>query len=120
MMKEGFGLLGSAIGVQMAMEEMMKIEAKGDASQEELDALAEDLSSKLLLTTWKGTRWEVISVRGGNSGLHRIGRTDRVNARQVLGEVVDKVLYEPGLSKDVALNRAKVGEIWEGRRAALS
>jgi hypothetical protein len=30
---------------------------------------------------------------------------------QVLGEVVDHVLYEPGLSKDVALNRAKVGSI---------
>lgn len=91
------------------MEEMAKIEAKGDASQEELDAMAQDLSSKvslpslhssshnsywthlaielqLLLTTWKGTRWEVISV---------------------VGEVVDKVLYEPGLSKEVALNRAK-------------
>jgi hypothetical protein len=47
MLKEGWGVLGSAIGVQMAMEEMMKIEAKGDASQEELDALAADLSSKV-------------------------------------------------------------------------
>lgn len=44
------------------MEELAKIEEKGDASQEELEALAQDLSSKLLLTTWKGTRWEVISV----------------------------------------------------------
>ncbi|KAJ9099875.1 hypothetical protein QFC21_003880 [Naganishia friedmannii] len=58
MLKEGWGVLGSA------MEEMTKIEAKGDASQEELEALAADLSSKLLLTTWKGTRWEVISVIG--------------------------------------------------------
>lgn len=29
------------------MEEMAKIEAKGDASQEELEALAADLSSKV-------------------------------------------------------------------------
>ena len=41
------------------------------------------------MTTWKGTRWEVISV---------------------VGEVCDKVLHEPGLKKDVALNRAKVGK----------
>ncbi|KAJ9118259.1 hypothetical protein QFC22_004170 [Naganishia vaughanmartiniae] len=86
MLKEGWGVLGSAISVQMAMEEMTKIEAKGDASQEELEALAADLSSKLLLTTWKGTRWEVISV---------------------VGEVCDRVLHEPGLKKDVAINRAK-------------
>ncbi len=70
----------------MAMEEMAKIEAKGDASQEDLDKMAMDLSSKLLLTTWKGTRWEVIMV---------------------VGEVVDTVLYEPGISKETALNRAK-------------
>ena len=66
---------------------MSKIEAKGDASQEELEALAADLSSKLLLTTWKGTRWEVISV---------------------VGDVVDKVLSEPGVTKAVGMNRAKV------------
>lgn len=29
------------------MEEMAKIEAKGDASQEELEAMAQDLSSKV-------------------------------------------------------------------------
>lgn len=69
------------------MEEMAKIEAKGDASQEELEAMAADLSSRLLLTTWKGTRWEVISV---------------------VGEVVDLVLSEPGLNKATAMNRAKV------------
>lgn len=63
------------------------MEAKGDASQEELEALAADLSSKMLLTTWKGTRWEVNSV---------------------VGEVVDAVLHEPGLAKGVGINRAKV------------
>lgn len=66
---------------------MAKIEAKGDASQEELEAMAADLSSRLLLTTWKGTRWEVISV---------------------VGDVVDQVLNEPGLAKATSMNRAKV------------
>ncbi|ORY21105.1 X-domain of DnaJ-containing-domain-containing protein [Naematelia encephala] len=86
MVKEGWGLLGSAIGVKTAMEEMERLEQKGDATPEELEALAQELSSKMLLTTWKATRWEVINV---------------------VGTVVDQVLYEPGLSKDVALKRAK-------------
>ncbi|WRT66432.1 uncharacterized protein IL334_003388 [Kwoniella shivajii] len=86
MAKEGWGLLGSAIGVQSAMQEFEKLEAAGTATPEEMEALAQDLSSKMLLTTWKATRWEVINV---------------------LGDVVDKVLYEPGLHKDVAVKRAK-------------
>ena len=50
------------IGVQSAMEEMERLEQKGGASQEELEALAQEVSSKMLLTTWRATRWEVISV----------------------------------------------------------
>lgn len=44
------------------MAEMERLEAKGDASQEEIEALAQELSSKMLLTTWRATRWEVINV----------------------------------------------------------
>lgn len=33
------------------MEEMAKIEAKGDASQEELEELAADLSSKVIISS---------------------------------------------------------------------
>ncbi|WVW83977.1 hypothetical protein I302_106000 [Kwoniella bestiolae CBS 10118] len=86
MVKEGWGLLGSAIGVQSAMEELERLEAKGDATPEEMEALAQEVSSKMLLTTWRATRWEVINV---------------------LNAVVDQVLYEPGIHKDVALKRAK-------------
>ncbi|WVR07096.1 hypothetical protein IAU60_004135 [Kwoniella sp. DSM 27419] len=86
MVKEGWGLLGSAIGVQSAMQELERLEAKGDATPEEMEALAQEVSSKMLLTTWRATRWEVINV---------------------LNVVVDRVLYEPGLHKDVALKRAK-------------
>ncbi|AFR92460.2 hypothetical protein C343_00330 [Cryptococcus neoformans C23] len=86
MMKEGWNLLGSAVGVQSAMAEMERLEAKGDASQEEIEALAQELSSKMLLTTWRATRWEVINV---------------------LNVVVDRVLYEQGIHKDMALRRAK-------------
>ncbi|WWC62035.1 uncharacterized protein I303_104623 [Kwoniella dejecticola CBS 10117] len=86
LVKEGWGLLGSAIGVQSAMEELERLEAKGGATPEEMEALAQEVSSKMLLTTWRATRWEVINV---------------------LNAVVDKVLYEPSISKEVALRRAK-------------
>ncbi|OCF40390.1 hypothetical protein I317_05825 [Kwoniella heveanensis CBS 569] len=86
MVKEGWGLLGSAVGVQSAMQELERLEAKGDATPEEIEALAQEVSSKMLLTTWRATRWEVINV---------------------LNVVVDRVLYEPGIHKDVALKRAK-------------
>ena len=86
MVKEGWGLLGSAIGVQAAMQEMERLEQKGTATPDELAALAEELSGKMLLTTWRATRWEVINI---------------------LGPVIDQILYEPGLSKEVTLRRAK-------------
>jgi len=55
-------LLTRSIGVQTAMQEMEKLEQRGDATPEEIEALAQELSSKMLLTTWKATRWEVINV----------------------------------------------------------
>lgn len=45
------------------MQEMERLEQRGDATPEEIEALAQELSSKMLLTTWKATRWEVINVR---------------------------------------------------------
>ena len=65
---------------------MERLEQKGTATPEELEALAAEVSSKMLLTTWKATRWEVTSI---------------------IGAVIDGVLYEPGISKDVSLRRAK-------------
>jgi hypothetical protein len=56
------GRAGFRIGVQSAMQEMERIEQEGKASQEEIEALAQELSGKMLLTTWKATRWEVINV----------------------------------------------------------
>lgn len=44
------------------MAEMERLEAKGGATPEEIEALAQELSSKMLLTTWKATRWEVTNV----------------------------------------------------------
>ncbi|KAL7414570.1 X-domain of DnaJ-containing-domain-containing protein [Mrakia frigida] len=85
--KEGWGVLGSAVGVQMAMEEMQKQQEKGTLGEEELEALAKDVTSKLLLTTWRGTKFEVI---------------------QVLNEVLDAVFFkEPGVTDETLILRAK-------------
>ena len=50
------------LGVQAAMEEMERMEQKGNATPEEIEALAQEVSTKMLLTTWKATRFEVINV----------------------------------------------------------
>lgn len=62
--------------MQTAMEEMERMEAKGDATPEEIEALAQELSSKMLLTTWKATRWEVINVGSGSGSGGGAGESD--------------------------------------------
>ncbi|KAG9119468.1 hypothetical protein FRC07_005495 [Ceratobasidium sp. 392] len=92
--KEAWGVLGSAIGVQHTMEDMARLQEKGEAAEAELRALEMDLTGKILLASWRGTRWEV---------------------SQVLREVCDKVLEEPGVNKQELFLRAQalflVGEL---------
>lgn len=103
LVKEGWGVLGSAMGVQAAMQELAKMEAAGPISEEEMEKLQMDLTSKvgtdingnsglkmtlgpsqILLVSWRATKLELISV---------------------LGEVVDRVLS--GEKSDVLVLRAK-------------
>jgi len=84
--KDVWGVIGSALSVRDLMIEMEKAQARGDADEEELRALEMDVTGKLMLASWRGTRLEVI---------------------QVLREVVDNVLKEPGRSETVLINRAK-------------
>lgn len=84
--KDAWGVIGSAIGVQNTMQEMERLAAKGEIPEEELRALEEDVTGKIMLASWRGTRFEVV---------------------QVLREVVDKVLKEPGISELTLYNRAK-------------
>ncbi|KAG8706789.1 hypothetical protein FRC08_000857 [Ceratobasidium sp. 394] len=92
--KEAWGVLGSAIGVQHTMEDMARLQEKGEAAEAELRALEMDLTGKILLASWRGTRWEV---------------------SQVLREVCDKVLEEPGINKQELFLRAQalflIGEL---------
>jgi X-domain of DnaJ-containing len=65
---------------------MEKAQARGDVDEEELRALEMDVTGKILLASWRGARLEVV---------------------QVVREVCDNVLKEPGISDAVLVNRAK-------------
>ncbi|KAI0832088.1 DnaJ-domain-containing protein [Trametes gibbosa] len=95
--KDAWGVIGSAIGVQQTMAEMEKLQAKGELGEEELRALEEDVTGKIMLASWRGTRFEV---------------------SQVLRGVVDRVLKEPGVSEHVLYARAKglllIGAVFKG------
>ncbi|KAI5117135.1 hypothetical protein M0805_008254 [Coniferiporia weirii] len=86
MAKDAWGVIGSAIGVKQTMLEMEKLQARGEIPEEELKALELDMTGKIMLASWRGTRFEVM---------------------QVLREVCDKVLSDNTVSEAVLLNRAK-------------
>ncbi|KAF8966341.1 X-domain of DnaJ-containing-domain-containing protein [Flammula alnicola] len=84
--KDVWGVIGSALSVRDLMLEMEKVQAKGEVDEEQLRALEMDVTGKIMLASWRGARLEVI---------------------QVLREVLDNVLKEPGQSETVLINRAK-------------
>ncbi|KAL4269005.1 Peroxisomal Protein Import DnaJ [Pleurotus pulmonarius] len=84
--KDVWGVIGSALSVRDVMLEMEKLQAKGEVAEEELRALEMDMTGKIMLASWRGARLEVT---------------------QVLREVVDKVLKEPGVPDVVLVNRAR-------------
>ncbi|KAG9313028.1 X-domain of DnaJ-containing-domain-containing protein [Chiua virens] len=84
--KDAWGVIGSALSVQSLMQEMERLQAKGEATEEILHAMEADMTGKILLASWRGTRFEVV---------------------QVLREVVDNVLKDRDVSDQVLVNRAK-------------
>lgn len=96
-LKDTWGVMGSAVNVQLSMEELARHQEKGDIGEEELRALEQDMNGKMLLATWRGTRWEVSSV---------------------IRRVVDNVLNDKSVSDKVLINRARaialLGSIYKG------
>ncbi|PWN25836.1 DnaJ-domain-containing protein [Jaminaea rosea] len=86
MVKETWNLLGSAVSVQMSMEDLAKRQEKGEIPEDELRQLEQEMSGKMLLATWRGTRWEVTGV---------------------LRRVCDAVLNEKGVDQKTLLHRAR-------------
>ncbi|KAH7890782.1 X-domain of DnaJ-containing-domain-containing protein [Phlebopus sp. FC_14] len=84
--KDAWGVIGSALSVQSLVQEMERLQAKGEVAEDELRALEQDMTGRILLASWRGTRFEVV---------------------QVLREVVDHVLKDRDASKQVLMNRAK-------------
>lgn len=84
--KDAWGVIGSAFSVQSLMSEMDRLQKKGDLDEDVLRALEEDVTGKIMLASWRGTRFEVV---------------------QVLREVVDNVLKDKEASDQVLFHRAK-------------
>ncbi len=57
--KETWGMLGSALNVKASMDELARRQEKGEIPEDELRALEQDMSGKMLLATWRGTRFEI-------------------------------------------------------------
>jgi curved DNA-binding protein CbpA len=93
--KDAWGVIGSALSVQSLMQDMEKLQAKGEVTEEELRALEQDMTGKILLASWRGTRFEVV---------------------QVLREVVEHVLKDR-VSEQILFNRANglliIGQIFK-------
>ena len=84
--KDTWGMLGSALNVKASMDEIARRQEKGDLGEDELQALEKDMSGKMLLATWRGTRFEVNSI---------------------LRQVCDNVLNEKGVPDKTLLYRAR-------------
>lgn len=84
--KDAWGVIGSALGVQAMMQEMEKMQAKGELGEEELRAMEMDVTGRIMLASWRGTRFEVV---------------------QVLREVCDQILKNHSATDAVLFNRAK-------------
>ncbi|KAG6381661.1 X-domain of DnaJ-containing-domain-containing protein [Boletus reticuloceps] len=60
--KDAWGVIGSALSVQSLMQEMERLQAKGEVNEDILHAMEEDMTGKILLASWRGTRFEVVQV----------------------------------------------------------
>jgi X-domain of DnaJ-containing len=56
------GIQYCRLSVQQVMQDIERAQSKGDTSEEELKALEYDVTGKILLASWRGTRFEVVQV----------------------------------------------------------
>jgi len=54
--------IGCSLSVQQVMQDIERAQLKGDTSEEELKALEIDVTGKIMLASWRGTRFEVVQV----------------------------------------------------------
>ncbi|KAF4593859.1 hypothetical protein EYR40_008653 [Pleurotus pulmonarius] len=110
--KDVWGVIGSALSVRDVMlvsrylvGEMEKLQAKGEVAEEELRALEMDMTGKDTVLIFPFARNADFNVR--LQIMLASWRGARLEVTQVLREVVDKVLKEPGVPDVVLVNRAR-------------
>jgi len=87
-LKEGWSFLSVGLDIQSSMADLERRQGKGELDESEAKALEEDLSGKLLLVSWRGTRFEISNV-----------------LREVVSQVLSK--EDPTVTDSVVMNRAK-------------
>lgn len=88
---------------------MDRLLAKGEVPEEEMRALEMDVTGKIMLASWRGTRFEVVQVLREVSleTLALLKNQSRVFTPVSL-QVVDNVLKDHSVSDQILYNRAKV------------
>ena len=76
----------NTLELRVSEDELARRQEKGEIPEDELRALEQDMSGKMLLATWRGTRFEISGI---------------------LRQVCDKVLNEKGVNDKVLFNRAQ-------------
>ncbi|KAL4065915.1 X-domain of DnaJ-containing-domain-containing protein [Scleroderma citrinum] len=103
--KDAWGVIGSALSVQSLMQEMERLQAKGEVDEDEVRALEEDMTGKILLASWRGTRFEVVQVlREASQPSHSSFALTLLSSAD---QVVDHVLKDREASEQTLVNRAK-------------
>lgn len=62
MLKEGWSFLSVGLEVSRAMQDFEKRQENGEVPEDEMKALESDLSGKMLLVAWKGSKFELSAV----------------------------------------------------------
>jgi len=101
-------LFAHSLNVRDVLQEMEKVQLKGEAGEEELKALEMDMTGKMLLASWRGARLEVIQVLREVQLLLMHSVAESLNFSLSLFKVVDQVLKDPSANDSIILNRAKV------------
>lgn len=96
MIKETWNVMGSAVNVQLSMDELTRAQERGDLDEEKMRQMEQNMNGKMLLATWRGTRWEITSV---------------------LRQVCDNVFNEKGVPDKELIQRARavafLGQIYK-------
>ncbi|KAI0272339.1 X-domain of DnaJ-containing-domain-containing protein [Gloeopeniophorella convolvens] len=127
----------SSLSVQLVMQDIERAQLKGEVGGEELDSLEIDVTGKVMLASWRGTRFEVVQVlcecaRPGavpSRALLFLGAIfkstqsdeERRELERMVAEVANpKKQAQPRHATQVALNRAHAAERQHGAGAAAA